>query len=186
MQVWDAHNKGYIFEDKYYGRDLRAGRDFQEALTRYITSTADGGKPHVLTHHIPTILSKITQLGAPSPPPRTCLRFFPPTFWGCWICADFVSVEAIVRTVPQYRLYATSLLFLYDGATQDEIDALDEETSGIKYSRDVRVKIVDFAHAITDLHAPDVITAPFPPSHPKNTDRGYLKGLASLKSYFKT
>jgi hypothetical protein len=97
-----------------------------------------------------------------------------------------VRVEAIVRTVPQYRLYATSLLFLYDGATQDEIDALDEETSGIKYSRDVRVKIVDFAHAITDLHAPDVITAPFPPSHPKNTDRGYLKGLASLKSYFKT
>ena len=107
-------------------------------------------------------------------------------FLGMLGCADFVWVEAIVRTVPQYRLYATSLLFLYDGATQDEIDALDEETSGIKYSRDVRVKIVDFAHAITDLHAPDVIAAPFPPSHPKNADRGYLKGLASLKSYFKT
>jgi hypothetical protein len=100
--------------------------------------------------------------------------------------ADFGGIDAIVRTVPQYRLYATSLLFLYDGATQDEIDALDEETSGIKYSRDVRVKIVDFAHAITDLHAPDVITAPFPPSHPKKADRGYLKGLASLKSYFKS
>jgi hypothetical protein len=185
MQVWDAHNKGYIFEDKYYGRDLRAGRDFQEALTRYITSTADGGRPHVLTHHIPTILSKITQLGTPPALPDLS-GIFSPAFRGCWVCADFVRVEAIVRTVPQYRLYATSLLFLYDGATQDEIDALDEETSGIKYSRDVRVKIVDFAHAITDLHAPDVITAPFPPSHPKNTDRGYLKGLASLKSYFKT
>jgi Inositol polyphosphate kinase len=73
---------------------------------------------------------------------------------------------------------------LYDGATQDEIDSLDEE-SGIKYSPDVRVKIIDFAHAITDLHVPDVINAPFPPSHPKNADRGYLKGLASLKYYFK-
>jgi inositol-hexakisphosphate 5-kinase len=93
--------------------------------------------------------------------------------------------EAIIKTIPQYRLYATSLLFLYDGATQDEIDSLDEE-SGIKYSPDVRVKIVDFAHAITDLHAPDVINASFPPSHPKNADRGYLKGLASLKSYFQT
>jgi inositol-hexakisphosphate kinase len=62
MQVWDAQMKGYIFEDKYYGRDLRVGRDFQNALTRYITSTADG-ESHVLTHHIPTILSKITQLG---------------------------------------------------------------------------------------------------------------------------
>jgi len=47
------------------------------------------------------------------------------------------------------------------------------------------VKIVDFAHAITDLHAPDVVSAPFPPIHPKNADKGYLKGLASLKHYFK-
>src|SRR5579859_36942 len=93
-------------------------------------------------------------------------------------------LESIIRMIPQYRLYATSLLFLYDGATQDEIDSLDEE-SGIKYSPDVRVKIVDFAHAITDLHAPDVISAPFPPSHPKLPDMGYLKGLYSLKTYFK-
>lgn len=93
-------------------------------------------------------------------------------------------IEGIVSTIPQYRLYATSLLFLYDGATQDEIDSLDEE-SGIRYSPEVRVKIVDFAHAITDLHAPDVVSAPFPPIHPKNADKGYLKGLANLKQYFK-
>jgi inositol-hexakisphosphate kinase len=73
---------------------------------------------------------------------------------------------------------------LYDGATQDEIDSLDEE-SGIKYSPEVRVKIVDFAHAITDLHAADVVSAPFPPQHPRNADKGYLKGLSSLKRYFK-
>jgi len=65
MQVWDAKNKGYIFQDKYYGRDLRVGKDFQNALTRYLTSTA-GGQEHVLTYHIPTILSKIQQLGIPS------------------------------------------------------------------------------------------------------------------------
>jgi inositol-hexakisphosphate kinase len=88
-----------------------------------------------------------------------------------------------VRIIPQYRLYATSLLFLYDGASKDEIDALDEE-SGIKYSPDVRVKIVDFAHALTDLHAPDVLSAPFPPLHPENADRGYIKGLTSIKTYF--
>jgi hypothetical protein len=65
MQVWDAKNKGYIFEDKYFGRDLHAGKDFQNALTRYITSTADG-ETRILTHHIPTIISKINQLGIPS------------------------------------------------------------------------------------------------------------------------
>jgi inositol-hexakisphosphate 5-kinase len=63
MQVWDARNKSYMFQDKYYGRDLKVGKDFQNALTRYITSTADE-KPRVQTHHIPTIISKITQLGS--------------------------------------------------------------------------------------------------------------------------
>jgi Inositol polyphosphate kinase len=68
MQVWDARNEGYIFQDKYFGRDLKSGRDFQLALTRYITSTANGD-PTVLHHHIPTIYSKITHLG---PPIRLC------------------------------------------------------------------------------------------------------------------
>lgn len=65
MQVWDARNKGYIFQDKYFGRDLKSGRDFQLALMRYITSTANG-EPTVLYHHIPTIYSKITHLGTNS------------------------------------------------------------------------------------------------------------------------
>jgi inositol-hexakisphosphate 5-kinase len=169
MQVWDAQNKSYMFQDKYYGRDLKGGKDFQAALEKYITST-EGGEPHVLTHHIPTVIAKITRLGM-------FFSYFPVPF-----CAN--DEEEIVRTVPQYRLFATSLLFLYDGATWDEIENLDEE-SGIKYSPDVRVKIIDFAHAITDLHAHNVITAPFPPSHPKNADKGYLKGLTTLKNYFK-
>lgn len=176
MQVWDAKNKSYLFQDKYYGRDLKVGRDFQNALTQYITSTA-GGEPHVLTYHIPTILGKIKHLGIPPPNTNFVLAA------GNYVLANSF-IEAIVKTIPQYRLYATSLLFLYDGAQQDEIDALDEE-SGIKYSPDVRVKIVDFAHAITDLHTPEVVNAPFPPSHPENLDKGYLKGLHSLKAYFK-
>jgi len=90
-----------------------------------------------------------------------------------------------VQTLPQYRFYATSLLFLYDGATPEEIAALDQDDpTGIKYSPDLRVKIVDFAHAITDLSSPEVVNAPFPPSRPDHVDRGYLKGLRSLKRYF--
>jgi len=64
MQVWDAKTKSYMFQDKYYGRELKVGKDFQNALTRYITATV-GDEPRVLTHHIPTIISKITQLGSP-------------------------------------------------------------------------------------------------------------------------
>ena len=64
MQVWNANNKEYVFQDKYFGRDLKVGRDFQHALMRYITSTANG-EPTVLHYHIPTIYSKITHLGTP-------------------------------------------------------------------------------------------------------------------------
>ena len=113
MQVWDAKNKEYIFQDKYYGRELRVGKDFQMALTGYITSTS-GGDSQVLTHHIPTILSKIRQLGTLSP---LLLRLSPTSLK---LQSNVCVAEAIVQTIPQYRLYATSLLFLYDGATQDE------------------------------------------------------------------
>jgi Inositol polyphosphate kinase len=165
MQVWDATTKSYMFQDKYYGRDLRVGKDFKKALTRYITSTEDS-TPRVLTRHIPIILSKLKQLGTPTP-------------------SLVLILDAIVQTLPQYRFYATSLLFLYDGATPDEISFLDEDDpSGIKYNPDLRVKIVDFAHAITDLTSPDVVNAPFPPSHRDQPDWGYLKGLKSLKRYF--
>jgi len=73
MQVWDAKNKQFIFEDKYFGRDLKVGRDFQHALTRYFTSTASG-EPNVLHHHIPTIYSKITHLGTLFPSPYSMRR----------------------------------------------------------------------------------------------------------------
>ncbi|KAI5297311.1 hypothetical protein KEM55_004873, partial [Ascosphaera atra] len=36
MQVWNAKTQEYVFEDKYFGRDLKAGREFQDALARFL------------------------------------------------------------------------------------------------------------------------------------------------------
>ena len=116
MQVWDAKNKGYIFQDKYYGRDLRVGKDFQNALTRYLTSTA-GGQEHVLTYHIPTILSKIQQLGTPPLPtsaaPNSCLFDYPLCFlYTCFLwLVDFETDDDRIHhphepTVPPLRDFA--------------------------------------------------------------------------------
>ncbi|BFZ62661.1 inositol polyphosphate kinase kcs1 [Saitoella coloradoensis] len=57
MQVWNVATQSYIFQDKYYGRDLKAGAEFQNALRRFLS---DGSR--VLVQHIPVILRKLTTL----------------------------------------------------------------------------------------------------------------------------
>lgn len=49
---------------------------------------------------------------------------------------------------------------------------------------DVHLKIVDFANCVTgeDELPP---SARCPPQHPYDIDRGYLRGLRSLKTYFR-
>ncbi|EHK96449.1 putative Uncharacterized inositol polyphosphate kinase [Glarea lozoyensis 74030] len=59
LQVWDVKTQTYIFQDKYFGRDLKAGRQFQDALTRFLY---DGVDYSSVLRHIPTILHKLSQL----------------------------------------------------------------------------------------------------------------------------
>lgn len=143
MQVWNVKKQEYLFEDKYFGRDLTAGREFQDALTRFLY---DGLSYVSVTKRIPIILDKLAKL------------------------------ESMIRRLPGYRLYASSLLLLYDGETQGEPKD-KENPSGL------RLKIVDFANCIT---GEDGVPqgAPCPPHTPHDIDRGYLRGLRSLRMYF--
>jgi hypothetical protein len=59
LQVWDAKTQSYIFQDKYFGRDLKAGREFQDALTRFLYDGVDYAS---VLRHIPTILAKLSKL----------------------------------------------------------------------------------------------------------------------------
>ncbi|KAK8193102.1 hypothetical protein IWZ00DRAFT_570741 [Phyllosticta capitalensis] len=165
MQVWNAKTQSYIFEDKYFGRDLKAGKEFQDALTRFFF---DGHGYTSATKHIPVILDKIAQL------------------------------ERMIRGLPGYRFYASSLLMLYDHA--DVTDVAPKESAnghaadgqngqktaeGAKKSHKsgIKLKIVDFANCVTaeDKLPEDV---PCPPSNPAGVDRGYLRGLRTLRMYF--
>ncbi|OJD21379.1 hypothetical protein ACJ73_07279 [Blastomyces percursus] len=171
MQVWNIKKQGYLFEDKYFGRDLKAGRQFQDALTRFLY---DGVSYSSVTKKIPIILDKLARL------------------------------ESMVRRLPGYRLYASSLLILYDGEKPVEQEKSDATTTVDRVSvtkqqkkkkgtsvddKDghnsfgLRVKIVDFANCITgeDGIPPN---APCPPRNPHDIDRGYLRGLRSLRMYF--
>lgn len=59
LQVWDIKKQEYIFLDKYFGRDLKVGRPFQDALKRFLY---DGVDYSSVLRHIPTILRKLSQL----------------------------------------------------------------------------------------------------------------------------
>jgi hypothetical protein len=160
MQVWNVKKQEYLFEDKYFGRDLKAGRQFQDALTRFLY---DGVSYSSVTKKIPVILDKLARL------------------------------ESIIRGLPGYRLYASSLLILYDGETAikngeprrgqpqnaNRRRALEEGHNNAA----LELKIVDFANCVTGEDGLPA-NARCPPHHPLDIDRGYLRGLRTLRIYF--
>jgi hypothetical protein len=179
MQIWNVKTQSYIFEDKYFGRDLKAGKEFQDALKRFFW---DGSGYKAANRHIPIILEKISKL------------------------------ERMVRQLPGYRFYASSLLMLYDrgDGEQKEKDTVsllsgfpdvsNENVSAAssgppsssavptlnlastKYP-EIKLKVVDFANCVTaEDPLPDDL--PCPPKYPDDVDRGYLRGLRSLRLYF--
>ncbi|SCU93849.1 LAME_0F05204g1_1 [Lachancea meyersii CBS 8951] len=99
------------------------------------------------------------------------------------------DVSSIIRQIPQlmtqldrlhaeimklkgYRLYGSSLLFIYDGNNPDAKKC------------DAKVNLIDFAQCVT---RDDIIrsydTFRIPPKSPEAEDRGFLRGVRSLKFY---
>ena len=146
MQVWNAETERYLFEDKYFGRDLKAGTEFQAALTRFLY---DGLSYTSVVPHVLVALEKIAKL------------------------------EEIILNLPGYRFYASSLLMLYDGAKKE----VSGEASGLATPKStMNLKIVDFANCVTaEDELPE--STPCPPHNPDDIDRGYLRGLRSLRLY---
>ncbi|RMZ84474.1 hypothetical protein DV738_g793, partial [Chaetothyriales sp. CBS 135597] len=161
MQTYDRKTKTVSYEDKYFGRDLGAGREFREALTRFLY---DGVSYASVARHIPTILRKIAKL------------------------------ESMVRRLPGYRFYASSLLMYYDADPEHSREAIEAAKNGVDIAKQkkaegkpwpppIEMKLVDFAHAIIG-EDPLPENAAAPPAHPHDIDRGYLRGLKSLTMYF--
>lgn len=165
LQVWDAKSQEYVFRDKYYGRSIKAGPEFQEALTRFLYDGADRSS---ILRHIPTVLQKLSRL------------------------------EVIVQRLRGYRFYAASLLVTYDGVQVDQNSydtAIEDSTTDFatdnedmnyirkrKNKREIDFKIADFANSVTPQDLAKDKSCP--PQHPDEPDRGFLKGLRSLRRYF--
>ncbi|KAI1428787.1 hypothetical protein F5Y12DRAFT_631851 [Xylaria sp. FL1777] len=165
LQTWDAKSQSYLFRDKYYGRDLKAGKEFQDTLTMFLY---DGVDYSSVLRHIPTVLQKLNQL------------------------------EVTIRRLRGYRFYAASLLMFYDAGASDGDDDTAAEDSTTDFATDtedawdvkrrkknkaeIDFKMADFANSVT---AGDLATdKPCPPKHLDEPDRGFLRGLATLRKYF--
>jgi len=153
LQVWDVKTQSYIFQDKYYGRDLKAGQEFRGALERFLF---DGVDYQSVLRRIPTILKKLADL------------------------------EILVATLKGYRFYAASLLMFYDGDTTDEGESdstATEKDFGSKKKQEIDFKIADFANCV--IKEDDLAGRLCPPRHLDEPDRGFLRGLRSLRIYFR-
>ncbi len=162
MQTFDVKKQQPSYEDKYFGRDVTVGREFREALTRFLY---DGVSYKSVLRHVPTILDKLSKL------------------------------ENMVRCLPGYRFYASSLLMIYDAEPEKSQAAIDERDRKRKTKEEqgkgkekiwpppIQLRLVDFANCVTG-EDPLPVNASCPPAHPEDIDRGYLRGLRTLRMYF--
>lgn len=161
MQVWNARTKSYLFEDKYFGRSLKAGREFQDALTRFLY---DGVSHASVSRHIPVIVKKLKKLeqmigGLPG------YRFYASSL------------------LMLYDGFSESEASEGDGF-EPGLDAAPTGHREDRYSTKstIDLKIVDFANCVTAEHQ-SRDTVPCPPHDPTGIDQGYLRGLRSLRMY---
>ena len=185
MQVWSPESEDFVFLDKYYGRNVKAGKEFQNALRRFFLGSANGeidvqeladkggarGGIEAVVANVQVALEKIATL------------------------------EGIIKSLPGYRFYASSLLMLYDAAPSPppltaptpppsttlsspgmSNDPNKGEVKKEEQKSTLRLKLVDFANCVTteDTSLEQVLC---PPHQPGGVDRGYLRGLRSLRMY---
>ncbi|CAI4056343.1 hypothetical protein SUVZ_02G1500 [Saccharomyces uvarum] len=107
---------------------------------------------------------------------------------------DGETIESIIRQIPRlikqldtlyseilnlkgYRLYGASLLLMYDG------DA-NKANYKKKHGARVKVNLIDFARSVTKEDTMECLDKfRIPPKSPNVEDKGFLRGIKSLKFY---
>ncbi|KAK1778495.1 SAICAR synthase-like protein [Copromyces sp. CBS 386.78] len=201
LQVWDVATQSYVFKDKYYGRDLKAGQEFQDALTRFLYDGVDRAS---ILRHIPTVLHKLSELeviirrlkgyrfyaasllmfydGEPLPPPT------PPTPATTTHSEYDTALEDYYST--DFATDNDDATFMASKQRTHNGNAFSHGNGGQRKKRkdkhEIDFKMADFANCVTaeDLRANGIEGKPCPPQFPEEPDNGFLRGLRSLRRYF--
>ncbi|KAJ4144347.1 hypothetical protein LMH87_003233 [Akanthomyces muscarius] len=165
LQVWNNRTQSYDFQDKYFGRRVKAGAEFQGALQKFLYNGVD---LQSILRHIPVILRKLTQLEHIVQGLRG-YRFYAASllmFYDGDLSDDGGGDETAYESAT-------------DAATDTEEAAPRRRKRNLK---EVDFKVADFANSVTPFD--NIDDKPCPPQHPGEADGGFLKGLHSLKMYF--
>lgn len=163
LQVWNAKTASYEFQDKYFGRQVRAGTEFQDALQKFLYNGVDLDS---VLRHIPVILRKLAQLEQIIHGLRG-YRFYAASL--LMFYDGDTSEEGGYETI-------------YDSATDVATDTEETTRRRRRNPREIDFKMADFANSVTPLD--DIRDKSCPPQHPNEPDSGFLKGLRSLRQYF--
>lgn len=183
LQVWDVRTQSYVFKDKYYGRELKKGAEFQAALTRFLY---DGADPASILRHIPTVLQKLDELEVIIERLRG-YRFYAASLLMFYDGDDSADDSGNGSSNNVSNNNGTMMV---EDSTTDFATDTEEAAAGQplgrrtrRSRREIDFKMADFANCVTagDLSSRD---RPCPPRHPDEPDRGFLRGLRSLRRYF--
>ncbi|KAK8134258.1 hypothetical protein PG984_006270 [Apiospora sp. TS-2023a] len=166
LQTWDVKEQRYLFKDKYYGRNIKAGDEFQQALTLFLSNGLDDSS---VLRHIPKILQKLNQLE------ETVRRLRGYRFYA----ASLLMFYDEDTNEDDYDTMVDDSTTDFATDTEETVDARRRRR---REKKEIDFKIADFANSVT----PDDLRQdkPCPPQHPNEPDGGFLRGLASLRKYF--
>jgi hypothetical protein len=166
MQVWNAKTEQYLFEDKYAGRDIKPGREFQDALTRFLY---DGTSYSSVTRHIPVLLDKISKLE------KIIVKLPGYRFYASSLLMLYDGASSSTHG------FSNTNAAQGGPPTTTEGEKNDNTNTTLPHS-DIDIKLVDFANSVTG-EKPLPPTAACPPKDPTGVDRGYILGLRTLRLY---
>lgn len=165
LQVWNCKTQSYDFQDKYFGRRLKAGPELQFALQKFLYNGVD---LHSVLRHIPVILQKLAHLEQIAQGLRG-YRFY---------AASLLMFYDGDNSDEGTNGYDT----VYDSTTDFATDTEDVSRRKKRNPREIDFKMADFAKSVTPFD--DLEGKSCPPHHPNKPDGGFLKGLRSLRKYF--
>lgn len=164
LQVWNAHTGSYEFQDKYFGRRVKAGSEFQGALQKFLYNGVD---LQSVLRHIPVVLKKLAQLEQ-----IVCgLRGY-----------RFYAASLLMFYEGDMSEEGTDYETTYDSTTDAATDTEESTRKKKRNLREIDFKMADFANSLTPLDRVQAKTCP--PHHPEAPDAGFLTGLRSLRKYF--
>lgn len=185
MQSYDQTTGKYFFQDKYFGRRVRAGPQFRASLKKFLYN---GKSQRSILRHVPKILERIRLIE------RIIEKLDGYRMYGSSLLlmydgdADDEVVDlGIDLAAPTAAAGGNDDEDSGDGDNQSIVS--EAEPQGVaeearRHHGSILIRIIDFAQCITaeDVLPPGTLA---PPQHPAMPDMGYLRGLNTLQRYLK-